>query len=178
VRVFRFQTGKLRRTYDESVAAANELQRGESELYNLEPIDFGRRMAGEKDLMADPEAPQPNAIFDESGNFIIYATLLGLKVFAELGGTNDLSFAATVPACLEGSPVSDEVTSHPVTWQLYCPSSSSSSVVIACYWFSIVDSIILNPPAACASAMLPHGVCNAVKQSSSAFRPYMSDVAM
>ncbi|DBA81879.1 TPA: hypothetical protein ACH3X1_007594 [Trebouxia sp. C0004] len=80
VRVFRFQTGKLRRTYDESVAAANELQRGESELYNLEPIDFGRRMAGEKDLIADPEAPQPNAIFDESGNFIIYATLLGIKV--------------------------------------------------------------------------------------------------
>ncbi|KAL0026716.1 hypothetical protein WJX79_006852 [Trebouxia sp. C0005] len=80
VRVFRFQTGKLRRTYDESVAAANELQRGESELYNLEHIDFGRRMAGEKDLMADPEAPQPNAIFDESGNFIIYATLLGIKV--------------------------------------------------------------------------------------------------
>ena len=80
VRVFRFQSGKLRRTYDESLTAANELQRGESELYNLEPIDFGRRMAGEKDLIADPEAPQPNAIFDESGNFIIYATLLGIKV--------------------------------------------------------------------------------------------------
>ena len=78
--MFRFQSGKLRRTYDESLTAANELQRGESELYNLEPIDFGRRMAGEKDLMADPEAPQPNAIFDESGNFIIYATLLGIKV--------------------------------------------------------------------------------------------------
>lgn len=102
VRVFRFQTGKLRRTYDESVAAANELQRGESELYNLEPIDFGRRMAGEKDLMADPEAPQPNAIFDESGNFIIYATLLGIKVWAELCSTSDLSFAAS-PACLEGA---------------------------------------------------------------------------
>lgn len=80
VRVFKFQSGKLRRTYDESLTAANELQRGESELYNLEPIDFGRRMAGEKDLMADPEAPHPNAIFDESGNFIIYATLLGIKV--------------------------------------------------------------------------------------------------
>lgn len=81
VRVFRFQSGKLRRTYDESLAAANELQRGESELYNLEPIDFGRRMAGEKDLIADPEAPHPNAIFDESGNFIIYATMLGIKVW-------------------------------------------------------------------------------------------------
>jgi hypothetical protein len=113
VRVFRFQTGKLRRTYDESVAAANELQRGESELYNLEPIDFGRRMAGEKDLIADPEAPQPNAIFDESGNFIIYATLLGIKVFAELCSTNGLSFAAT-KSCLSGEHPC--VTSHPVTW--------------------------------------------------------------
>lgn len=82
MRVFRFHSGKLRRTYDESIAAANELQRGESEVYNLEPIDFGRRLAGEKDLVADPEAPQPNAIFDESGNFIIYATLLGIKVRA------------------------------------------------------------------------------------------------
>lgn len=80
MRVFRFQSGKLRRTYDESLTASNDLQRGESELYNLEPIDFGRRMAGEKDLIADPEAPHPNAIFDESGNFIIYATMLGIKV--------------------------------------------------------------------------------------------------
>ena len=80
VRVFKFQSGKLRRTYDESLAAANELQRGESEMYHLEPIDFGRRMAGEKELLADETAPQANAIFDESGNFIIYATLLGIKV--------------------------------------------------------------------------------------------------
>lgn len=50
-------------------------------MYNLEPIDFGRRVAGEKDLIADPEAPHPNAIFDESGNFIIYATMLGIKVW-------------------------------------------------------------------------------------------------
>lgn len=80
VRVFRFQSGKLRRTYDESLAAASELQQGESEIYHLEPIDFGRRMASEKELLADPQAPQANAIFDESGNFIIYATLLGIKV--------------------------------------------------------------------------------------------------
>ena len=49
-------------------------------MYHLEPIDFGRRMAGEKELLADEAAPQANAIFDESGNFIIYATLLGIKV--------------------------------------------------------------------------------------------------
>lgn len=51
-------------------------------MYHLEPIDFGRRMASEKELLADSQAPQANAIFDESGNFIIYATLLGIKVSA------------------------------------------------------------------------------------------------
>ena len=66
------------------MAAANGLQRGESEMYHLEAIDFGRRMAGEKELLADPQAPQANAIFDESGNFIIYATLLGIKVSLRL----------------------------------------------------------------------------------------------
>ncbi len=31
-------------------------------------------------MAADPETPPPNAIFDESGNFIIYPCLLGIKV--------------------------------------------------------------------------------------------------
>lgn len=34
----------------------------------------------EKEMAADPEAPKPNAIFDESGKFIIYPCLLGIKV--------------------------------------------------------------------------------------------------
>lgn len=80
VRVFRYATGKLSRTYDESLQAANDLQRSESELYRLDPIDYGRRVAIEKELMADPEAPKPNAIFDESGNFLLYPTILGIKV--------------------------------------------------------------------------------------------------
>jgi hypothetical protein len=217
--VFRFATGKLTRSYDESLQAANELQRSESgalpllplmplarlleraprqsapelppcwfqasvafcccaaaaakcqrwffrrphapnvppcpspayictaELYRLDAIDYGRRMATEKELAADPggqaclhacllacwaapvcpllqlsdrlatatlllyaiphmaayksiqqqlahlllplpplrllppaEAPKPNAIFDDSGNFLLYSTLLGIKV--------------------------------------------------------------------------------------------------
>ncbi|EFN51411.1 hypothetical protein CHLNCDRAFT_28079, partial [Chlorella variabilis] len=80
VRVFRFATGKLSRTYDESLQATNELQRSQSELYRLDPIDYGRRVAVEKELAADPEAPKSNAVFDESGNFLLYATLLGIKV--------------------------------------------------------------------------------------------------
>ena len=45
MRVFRFASGKLRRTYDESVEAVNQMQRSGSELYRLDPIDWGRRVA-------------------------------------------------------------------------------------------------------------------------------------
>lgn len=49
-------------------------------MYRLEAIDFGRRMAVDKEIEKTDTAPQPNAIFDESSNFLIYATLLGIKV--------------------------------------------------------------------------------------------------
>mmetsp|Transcript_12389 Transcript_12389/g.34796 ORF Transcript_12389/g.34796 Transcript_12389/m.34796 type:complete len:620 (-) Transcript_12389:303-2162(-) len=80
VRVFRFLTGKLYRTYDESPEAANELQRSEGELFRLENIDFGRRVAVERELLAADSAPKPNAIFDDTSNFVLYPTLLGIKV--------------------------------------------------------------------------------------------------
>lgn len=59
---------------------AQDLQRSDAPLYRLEAIDFGRRMAVEKELEKTESAPQPNAVFDESSNFLIYATLLGIKV--------------------------------------------------------------------------------------------------
>ena len=40
----------------------------------------GRRQAVERELEKDKEAPMPNAIFDESGNFVLYPTLLGIKM--------------------------------------------------------------------------------------------------
>jgi peptidylprolyl isomerase domain and WD repeat-containing protein 1 len=80
VRVFSFASGKLRRSYDESPEAAAELQRHGGDALKLEPIDFGRRLAVERELIADAEAPTPNVVFDESGNFIIFAGLLGIKV--------------------------------------------------------------------------------------------------
>ena len=84
--MWRFATGKLRRTYDESADAASELQRAGPESLRLEPIDFGRRQALEKELTAESSAAEspvglaPNAIFDESGNYMLYGTLLGIKV--------------------------------------------------------------------------------------------------
>ncbi|KAG1331665.1 peptidyl-prolyl cis-trans isomerase CYP71 [Cocos nucifera] len=80
IRVFWFKTGKLRLVYDESLEVAQDLQRSGAPLYQLEAIDFGRRMAVEKEIEKTESAPQPNAIFDESSNFLIYATLLGIKV--------------------------------------------------------------------------------------------------
>ncbi|GAX76906.1 hypothetical protein CEUSTIGMA_g4352.t1 [Chlamydomonas eustigma] len=83
VRVYRFQTGKLKRVYDESLEAAQELQRSGTEMFKLEDMDFGRRVALEKELEAtldEPGTPQPNAVFDESGNFLLYSTLLGIKI--------------------------------------------------------------------------------------------------
>nr|KYP38270.1 Peptidylprolyl isomerase domain and WD repeat-containing protein 1 [Cajanus cajan] len=80
IRVFWFRTGKLRRVYDESLEVAQDLQRSDAPLYRLEAIDFGRRMAVEKEIEKTESAPLPNAVFDESSNFLIYATLLGIKV--------------------------------------------------------------------------------------------------
>lgn len=80
IRVFWFRTGKLRRVYDESLEVAQDLQRSDAPLYRLEAIDFGRRMAVEKEIEKTETAPPANAIFDESSNFLIYATLLGIKI--------------------------------------------------------------------------------------------------
>lgn len=84
--MWRFATGRLRRTYDESADAVNEVQRAGPESLRLEPIDFGRRQAHDQDLASELAghdtslALMPNVIFDESGNFVLYATLLGIKV--------------------------------------------------------------------------------------------------
>ena len=49
-------------------------------MYRLEAIDFGQRMAFEKEIEKTENALQPNAVFDESRNFLIYATVMGIKV--------------------------------------------------------------------------------------------------
>eukprot|EP00668_Euglena_longa_P001294 GGOE01001529.1.p1 GENE.GGOE01001529.1~~GGOE01001529.1.p1 ORF type:complete len:621 (-),score=183.00 GGOE01001529.1:278-2077(-) len=83
LRVYRFLTGKRYRAYNESVTIYTELQKDKEGPYALEPIDFGRRLAMEKELeaaMASGTCCPYNAVFDDSGHFLIYATLLGIKV--------------------------------------------------------------------------------------------------
>ncbi|CAI5704070.1 hypothetical protein KXD40_007555 [Peronospora effusa] len=76
IRVFRFDTGKMRRKYDESLAVFEDAQADDT--LHLDAIDFGRRAAVEREL-ANSDVVS-NCIFDESGYFILYATLAGIKV--------------------------------------------------------------------------------------------------
>ncbi|GMF58391.1 unnamed protein product [Phytophthora fragariaefolia] len=76
IRVFRFATGKMRRKYDESLAVFEDAQADGT--IHLDAIDFGRRAAVERELANSDEVS--NCIFDESGHFILYPTLAGIKV--------------------------------------------------------------------------------------------------
>jgi peptidylprolyl isomerase domain and WD repeat-containing protein 1 len=91
VRVFSFATGKLRRRYDESIEVFEDAQA--SGRLKLDQIDFGRRTAVEHELRATVAgqdtiegygkltgAPPSNPVFDESGHFLLYPTLAGIKV--------------------------------------------------------------------------------------------------
>ncbi|GJD09502.1 Peptidyl-prolyl cis-trans isomerase CYP71 [Galdieria sulphuraria] len=85
IRVFSFLTGKLRRKYDESLLAAEGIQVSGPSKLRLEAGDFGRRMAREKELSKaiaerQEQLSLPNVVFDESNHFILYSTLLGIKI--------------------------------------------------------------------------------------------------
>lgn len=78
IRVFRFRTGKLLRSCDETLESLETEQKREPFMNN---IDFARRMAMERDLDKNALTSQENAIFDQSGNFILYPTMLGVKIY-------------------------------------------------------------------------------------------------
>lgn len=80
IRIFNFLTGKLTRKYDESLEAASEMQQAGTAIYKLDDMEFGRRLALESEIQENEQAvANMNVVFDESGNFIIYPTLLGIK---------------------------------------------------------------------------------------------------
>ena len=84
IRIFDFPTGKLYRTYDESISTLTEMQQAGTALQKLEDVDFGRRLAVERELEQAGMRNKSNIIFDESGNFIIYGSFLGIKVINTL----------------------------------------------------------------------------------------------
>lgn len=85
VRIFSTLSGKLSRKYDESLVAIQEMQQAGTAVHKVEDMEFGRRLAAEKELdLPGPDGKIPgrwiNAVWDESGAFVIYPTLLGIKV--------------------------------------------------------------------------------------------------
>jgi peptidylprolyl isomerase domain and WD repeat-containing protein 1 len=79
VRVFDFLTGKLYRSYDESLATITDMQQAGTALQKLDEMEFGRRLAVERELENPVVQPKMNVIFDESGHFLLYGSLLGIK---------------------------------------------------------------------------------------------------
>lgn len=77
VRVFQFLSGKLLRVFDETLARYSDSQHSNQALPNME---FGRRMANERDLEKSDGLAHSNITFDYSGHFIIYSTMVGIKL--------------------------------------------------------------------------------------------------
>jgi peptidylprolyl isomerase domain and WD repeat-containing protein 1 len=84
VRVFDFTAGKLHRTYDESIATITEMQQAGTALAKLEDLEFSRRLATEKEIELPSVRNRINVVFDETGNFILYGSILGTKVINTL----------------------------------------------------------------------------------------------
>jgi len=85
----------MTRKYDESLAAIQEMQQAGTAVCKVEDMEFGRRLAVEKELeLPGPDGKVPgawiNAVWDESGAFVLYPTLLGIK------GKHR---AAAIPSC-------------------------------------------------------------------------------
>jgi len=60
--------------------ACSEIQQAGREDLELEDVDFGRRMATHRELTQHPELYNLNALFDESGYFLIYPSIVGIKI--------------------------------------------------------------------------------------------------
>ncbi|KXJ91961.1 hypothetical protein Micbo1qcDRAFT_146739 [Microdochium bolleyi] len=84
IRVFEFGTAKLYRTYDESLQVIEEMQQAGTAMMKLDSVDFGRRLAAEREVESASYKNKASVIFDESGNFLLYGSMLGIKVLNTL----------------------------------------------------------------------------------------------
>lgn len=79
IRVFDFPSGKLYRKYDESLGTISDMQQAGTAIYQLDELEFGRRLAAERELDNPVTKPKINVLFDESGHFVLYGSLYGIK---------------------------------------------------------------------------------------------------
>lgn len=116
IRVFEFATGKLHRTYDESMQVMEEMQQAGTALQKLDQVEFGRRLAIEREVESPANRNKANVIFDESGHFIIYGSIAGIKVLNTYTNQvvrvfgKDEPFRALNLAIYQGAPQKKGVT--------------------------------------------------------------------
>ncbi|VDK61242.1 unnamed protein product [Anisakis simplex] len=80
IRIFDFMTGKLQKTIDETLQSYME-QAKLNKHFGLQNMEWNRRVALEKELDRDENTFQHMSIcFDETSNFLIYPTPVGIKV--------------------------------------------------------------------------------------------------
>ena len=82
--MFNFASGKLYRTYDESISTITDMQQAGTTIQKLENTEFSKRLSVEKDIDHDANVRRANVIFDETGHFILYGSLFGVKVINTL----------------------------------------------------------------------------------------------
>ncbi|PHH91212.1 hypothetical protein CDD83_1318 [Cordyceps sp. RAO-2017] len=117
LRLFDFATAKLQRTYDESLQAIEEMQRAGVSSQKLDHVEFGRRLAQEAEMESPALRSKANVIFDESGHFILYGSMLGIKVLNTYTNQvlkvygQDESFRAVNLALYQGQPKKEGIVS-------------------------------------------------------------------
>lgn len=78
IRIYKFKSGKLVREYDESLQNIESLQKAGPLMNNM---DFARRIAIERELDRTQSTRYENVLFDRSGNFVLFPTMLGVKAW-------------------------------------------------------------------------------------------------
>jgi peptidylprolyl isomerase domain and WD repeat-containing protein 1 len=81
ITIFDFKSGKKLREYDESIETVQEMHQFGTGVHNMEDGEFNNRIATERELQkSHADMCRQNAVFDNSSNFLVYATLLGIKI--------------------------------------------------------------------------------------------------
>ena len=70
--------GRRNKQYDESLAVYERASKDGT--LGLEALDFGRRAAVERELEESESLNMFNAVYDESDNFLIFPTIVGIKI--------------------------------------------------------------------------------------------------
>lgn len=82
IRVFKFSTGKMTKKIDDRLSLYSEAQQSDKLPIKLDDLEFGRRLAVERDLQRSPYFADLKAQFDLTGQYLLYPSPIGIKVIS------------------------------------------------------------------------------------------------